>query len=250
MRWRCGSSRTAGRRSDLIRGLVLSRAYAMSSAHDGRSAAVDPDNRLLWRMNRRRLDAESLRDAMLAVAGTLIAMRRRARLAAGISARTPAAWARATSIRPSFRLARFRPEQEFVRTVYLPIIRSGPQAGPGELRNVFDFTQPGEFAGQRIVTTVPTQALFLMNAEFLKRRALELARQTVAVSGDDARLDDLWLRVLNRPITAAERADSTAFLAEVRNLDARARDPARRELRAWAELCHALLASNEFLVRL
>ena len=51
-----------------------------------------------------------------------------------------------------------------MRTVYLPIIRSGPQAGPAEVRNVFDFTQPGEFAGQRPVTTVPTQALFLMNA--------------------------------------------------------------------------------------
>ena len=59
----------------------------------------------------------------------------------------------------------------------------------------------------------------------------------------------LWLRVLNRPITAAERADSAAFLAEIRNLDPEA-DPASRELRAWAELCHALLASNEFLVRL
>ena len=46
-----------------------------------------------------------------------------------------------------------------MRTVYLPIIRSGPQAGPAELRNVFDFTQPGEFAGRRAVTTVPTQAL-------------------------------------------------------------------------------------------
>ena len=57
----------------LIRSLVLSRAYAMSSAHDSRSDAVDPDNRLLWRMNRRRLDAESLRDVMLAVAGTLTA---------------------------------------------------------------------------------------------------------------------------------------------------------------------------------
>ena len=57
----------------LIRSLVLSRTYAMSSAHDSRSDAVDPDNRLLWRMNRRRLDAESLRDAMLAVAGTLTA---------------------------------------------------------------------------------------------------------------------------------------------------------------------------------
>ena len=232
----------------LIRSLVLSRAYAMSSAHDSRSDAVDPDNRLLWRMNRRRLDAESLRDAMLAVAGTLTAC--------GGGPGLPLEYPENTGglekgdvNPPSFRLARFRPEQEFVRTVYLPIIRSGPQAGPAEVRNVFDFTQPGEFAGQRSVTTVPTQALFLMNAKFLKRRALELARRTTAVSGDRARLDGLWLRVLNRPITAAERADSAAFLAEVRNLDTGA-DPASRELRAWAELCHALLASNEFLVRL
>ena len=168
----------------LIRSLVLSRAYAMSSAHDSRSDAVDPDNRLLWRMNRRRLDAESLRDAWLAVAGTLTAR--------GGGPGLPLEYPENTGgLRkgdvnpPSFRLARFRPEQEFVRTVYLPIIRSGPQAGPAEVRNVFDFTQPGEIAGQRPVTTVPTQALFLMNARFLKRRALELARRITAVSGDD-----------------------------------------------------------------
>ena len=232
----------------LIRSLVLSRAYAMSSAHDSRSDTVDPDNRLLWRMNRRRLDAESLRDAMLAVAGTLAAC--------GGGPALPLEYPENTGglkkgdvNPPSFRLVRFRPAQEFVRTVYLPIIRSGPQAGPAEVRNVFDFTQPGEFAGQRATTTVPTQALFLMNAKFLKRRALELARRATAVSGDLVPLDDLWLRVLNRPITAAERADCVAFLAEARNLDTGA-DPATRELRAWAELCHALLASNEFLVRL
>ncbi len=88
-----------------------------------------------------------------------------------------------------------------------------------------------------------------MNAKFLKRRALELARRTKAAAGDRARLDDVWLRVLNRPITAAEQNDCIAFLAEVRDLDAGG-DSATRELRAWAELCHALLASNEFLVRL
>jgi len=232
----------------LIRSLVLSRAYAMSSAHDSRSDAVDPDNRLLWRMNRRRLDAESLRDVMLAVAGTLTACGGGPGLPLEYPENT-AGLGKGGVNPPSFRLARFRPEQEFVRTVYLPIIRSGPQAGPAEVRNVFDFTQPGEFAGQRFVTTVPTQALFLMNAKFLKRRALELARRTTAVSGDDARLDGLWLRVLNRPINAAERADSAAFLAEVRNLGAGAA-VASPELRAWAELCHALLASNEFLVLL
>ena len=232
----------------LIRSLVLSRAYAMSSAHDSRSDTVDPDNRLLWRMNRRRLDAESLRDAMLAVAGTLTACRGGPGLPLEYPENT-GGLKKGDVNPPSFRLARFRPEQEFVRTVYLPIIRSGPQAGPAEVRNIFDFTQPGEFAGQRAVTTVPTQALFLMNAKILKRRALELARQATSVPDDDLRFDDLWLRVLNRPITAPERVDAAAFLAEIRNLDT-GTDSASRELRAWTELCHALLASNEFLVRL
>jgi hypothetical protein len=97
------------------------------------------------------------------------------------------------------------------------------------------------------VTTVPTQALFLMNAAVLKQRARALARRTLAVAGDDARLAALWLAVLNRPITAAERADSLAFLAEVRTMSP-GTEAASRDLRAWAELCHALLASNEFLV--
>ena len=132
----------------LIRSLVLSRAYAMSSEHDSRSDAVDPDNRLLWRMNRRRLDAESLRDVMLAVAGTLTECRGGPGLPLEYSENT-GGLRKGDVNPPSFRLARFRPEQEFVRTVYLPIIRSGPQAGPAEVRNVFDFTQPGELAGQR-----------------------------------------------------------------------------------------------------
>ena len=72
---------------------------------------------------------------------------------------------------PGFRLNRFRPEQQFVRTVYLPIIRFGMQAGPGELQQRFDFTQPAEFAGQRATTTVPTQALFLLNSKLMKDRA-------------------------------------------------------------------------------
>jgi hypothetical protein len=235
-------------RKRLIRSLVLSRAYAMASAYNRRSEATDPDNRLMWRMNRGRLDAEALRDSMLAVAGTVIPRCGGPGLPLEYPENTGGLGKGGVNP-PSFRLARFRPEQEFVRTVYLPIIRSAPQAGPGEVRNVFDFTQPGEVAGKRAVTTVPTQALFLLNARFLKQRASELAQKTMAIASESARLDDLWLRVLNRPITAVERAESATFLAEVRDLDRRAA-PASRELRAWAELCHALLASNEFLVRL
>jgi hypothetical protein len=232
----------------LIRSLVLSRTYGMGSDHDARADAVDPDNHLLWRMNRRRLDAEAFRDAALAVSGELLPCHGGPGLPLEYSENT-GGLGKGEVNPPHFRLVKFRPEQSFVRTVYLPIIRSGPQAGPGEVRNVFDFTQPGEFAGRRAVTTVPTQALYLMNSSDLKQRALALARRVLADKDDGARLDRLWLRVLNRPITAEERAESAAFVAGLRGLDSMA-EPASRELGAWAELCHALLASNEFLVRL
>ena len=140
----------------------------MSSTHDSQASSVDPDNRLLWRMNRRRLDAESLRDSLLAVSGKLVACAGGPGLPLEYPENT-GGLGKGDVNPPSFRLTRFRPEQEFVRTVYLPIIRSAPQPGPAEVRNVFDFTQPGELAGQRSVTTVPTQALFLMNAKVLKQ---------------------------------------------------------------------------------
>ncbi|MES2788101.1 MAG: DUF1553 domain-containing protein, partial [Planctomycetota bacterium] len=232
----------------LIRDLVLSRAYQLSSIQEPMAIAVDPDNRLLWRMNRRRLDAESLRDSLLAASGKLLTSAGGPGLPLEYPENT-GGLSKGGVNPPNFRLAKFRPEQEFVRTIYLPIIRSAPQPGPGELRNVFDFTLPAEFAGQRAVTTVPTQALFLMNAQVLKQRAKELALQIISTNGDDARLNALWLRVLNRPITETERADTIAFLQDLRTLEA-GTDAAAIDLRIWSELCHALLASNEFLVRM
>jgi hypothetical protein len=236
-------------RKRIIRELVLSRSYAMASAHDGRIAAIDPDNRLLWRMNRARLDAETLRDAMLAVAGSLKPSGGGPGLPLEFRENTGGLGKGGVNP-PSFQLARFRPEQEFVRTVYLPIVRSYPQAGPAEIRNVFDFTPPGEVAGQRAVTTVPTQALFLLNAPFLKRRAAELAHETAPFVDPKSRLATLWIRVLNRPITAAESEDCLAFLDKIRQLKPGPHpEDAARDL-GWPDLCHALLSSNEFLIRL
>jgi hypothetical protein len=232
----------------LIRHLVLSRAYRMSSAHNTQANAIDPENRLLWRMNRRRLDAESLRDSLLAVSGSLIACRGGPGLPLEYPENTGGLGKGGVNP-PSFRLVRFRPEQQFVRTVYLPVVRSMPQPGPAEVRNVFDFTLPGELAGQRAVTTVPTQALFLTNAQVLKKQALELARRTTRLATTDTRLDYLWLLALNRPIMAVERAEAVAFLGEVRSLNT-AVDAASQEIHAWSELSQAVLTSNEFLVRL
>jgi hypothetical protein len=222
----------------LIRAIVLSRAYRMSSAHNAIAMSKDPENRLLWRMNRQRLDAEAIRDSMLAISGKL------ARSAGGtalplefpenVSSLSPKA-----VNPPAFNLKKMRPIQDFERTIYLPVIRTAAQPGSAKLRDVFDFTQPAQISGKRAETAVPTQALFLLNSDMLRTRATELANDlTRAESNTGARLETLWLRVLGRPITSTERDEANALLNSL---------PADK---AWIELTHALLASNEFLLRL
>ena len=220
----------------LIRSLVLSRTYGLDSADNDRARRADPDNRLLWRMNRFRLDAEALRDAMIFVAGQL----------------KPSAGGPAMPLEflenvggldpkdvnpPSFRLAKWRPGQEFERTIYLPVIRHAAQPAPVALRNVFDFAQPSQFTGKRAITAVPTQALFLMNSPIIKKHAAALAARMNQQADTSKRLDLLWLTLLNRPISETERRETVEFLAEAGD-------------KAWTELCHALMASNEFLMRL
>ncbi len=222
----------------IIRAIVLSRAYRMSSAHNAVAMSQDPENRLLWRMNRQRLDAEAIRDSMLAISGKL------ARSAGGTA--LPLEFPEnVTSLSPkavnppAFNLKKMRPIQDFERTIYLPVIRTAAQPGSAKLRDVFDFTQPAQISGKRAETAVPTQALFLLNSDMLRTRATELATDlTQTETNTGARLETLWLRVLGRPITSTERDDAVQFLESA---------PAKA---AWIELSHALLSSNEFLLRL
>jgi hypothetical protein len=220
----------------LIRSIVLSRAYRESSAHNAEAHAADPENRLLWRMNRQRLDAEALRDAMLAVSERL-------HPSPGGSAMPLEFPENVSNIDapdnpPSFSFKKWRPEQAYQRTIYLPVVRDRPQPGPAELRNVFDFTQPAELAGQRSITAVPTQALFLMNSSVVKKHGKELAARVKKGAADNGeRLTLLWLCALNRPITSEEKQEAEALLAASAGGD-------------WTGLCHAIVASNEFLMRL
>ena len=138
---------------------------------------------------------------------------------------------------PNFRFAKWRPVQEFERTIYLPVIRHGAQPGPAMLRNVFDFADPSQLTGKRPVTAVPTQALFLMNSPVVKKHAVALATRLGKESDESKRIELLWLTLLNRPITEMEQREAVEFLREAGE-------------NAWAELCHALLASNEFLMRM
>ena len=202
------------------------------------AAPTDPDNRILSRAHRPRLDAETIRDSMLAITGHLAASPRGPALPLEYPENVTSLSPKAVNP-PAFNLKKMRPIQDYERTIYLPVIRTAAQPASAKLRDVFDFVQPAVIAGKRPETAVPTQALFLLNSDLIRTRATELATLITQSSTDTpTRLADLWLRVLNRPITSTERTDSETFIASL---------PADK---AWMELCHALLSSNEFLLRL
>ncbi len=123
---------------------MLSRAYGLDSAHDPRNFEVDPDNALVWRMSKRRLEAEAVRDALLFVGGRLATGRR--------SGRPWRAWARGW---PSFVRVDGLDASDTHRSVYLPVVRDQVL----ESLALFDFADPSLVTGERATTTGPAQAL-------------------------------------------------------------------------------------------
>jgi hypothetical protein len=162
----------------LVKRIVMSETYRQSSLDRPDARAKDPENKLLWRQNRRRMDFEAMRDTMLAVAG---------RLEDGVEG-------------PPFQLSA-RPSVPR-RSVYAYISRE--QLSP-LLRN-FDFSNPEQHTPERQVTTVPQQALFLMNSEFVAEQARYVAER----SGMDVRA--LYRRALARDPTDRELELAQAFL--------------------------------------
>ncbi len=229
-----------------VRRMVLSRAYQMASTPDAAATAADPDNRLLWQMPRRRLSAESLRDAILSASGQLDPGRGGPSLGlelpdniSGLGGNiNPATWAGKVPESVSRR-----------RTIYFPLKRERPQ-GDLEILSTFDFPHPSEITGARPETTVATQALFLMNAPFVKTQARHLAeRLAKEEAGDErARINRLYLLTVNRPADAGAIETAMTFIDDcTRDLSAPARENARTE--AWTQLCHAVLGFNNFLFR-
>jgi hypothetical protein len=239
----------------LIRELVLSRTYRQSAEVAGASRlaiATDPENRLLWRMSPRRLDAEMLRDAVLAVSGELKPCTGGPALAPefieNVGGLNP------TDVNPiSFSLSKFRDDQRSVRTIYLPVVRSSEQKGPAEVLNFFDFAQPARLTGDRPTTSVAAQALYLLNGPLLKDAAQELATKLLAdttLTTDDARISVLYVRSLGRPPTPEEVIAAGEFISSRDRSTITEQSGATDKLGAWPLLVHALLTSNDFLFRL
>ncbi|MBO0699008.1 MAG: DUF1553 domain-containing protein [Zavarzinella sp.] len=215
----------------LIRRLVTSHAYQLGTAFDPKAFEADPDNALVWRMSPRRLDAECLRDAMLAISGQL-------------NVETPVGSVVAQSGEGPTGRPRFGGQgitqaindpRGTHRSVYLPIIREQlPEA-----LSLFDFPDPNGVAGERPVSTVPAQALYLLNNPFVIRQAEFAADRLRASSGTDAdKVKRAYETFFARPPSEQEERAATEFLTSyAKRTTSRA---------AWTAFAQALFASAEF----
>ncbi len=180
----------------LVRSIVLTRAYRMSSGVAAENLSVDPDNRLVWRHNPRRLDAEEIRDATLAAAGQLDLSRTKGSPAMDL---------------PVIELANNGPQARRLaaaaaasrhRSVYLPLLRG---LTPNSLA-VFDFAEQGMVTGGRDTTMVGARALYLLNDPFVRVQSEAFAVRLLRSAGlsDTERIDLAFRIALGRSATAAE----------------------------------------------
>lgn len=220
----------------LVRSIVLSRAYQLGSGHDSAADEVDPDNRLVWHQAPRRLDAEAIRDAMLAASGKLDL--------------APAPNSYVFTIGDSYIGKGVKPEsfteyESLKRSVYLPIVRDCVP----EVLDLFDFAEPSLVVAARDVTNVPSQALYLMNNPFVREQAGALAKRVLGLPGDEAkRIESAYRFALGRGATAAEIDRAREYVAgQSKGLEtAKSGDKAKANELAWTTFCQALFACAEF----
>ena len=227
----------------IVREVVLSQTYRSSSAHDVKSYETDPENRWVWRMNRRRLEAETIRDSVLFLTKTLDATRGGPTLPLDIPGNLN------TGKPVEFRDDAKMPEELLRRrTVYLPVLRKS-QHRSLDILNLFDFPDVNQVNGARNMTTVPTQALYLLNSQFLRDQARRLSDLSAEHAIDaNRRVDWLIERVLSREANPADRARAAEFIAAFSSeLSKAGKSGAEAAQEAWARYSHSLLVSNEFL---
>lgn len=218
----------------LHRLILNSSTYQQSSVPSSDALARDPENRLFGRADVRRLDAEEVRDALLAVSGrldrmpggTLLKVKNRGYLFDHTS--------KDLTDYTSYR-----------RSLYLPVIRNNLY----DLFQLLDYPDAAIPSGDRTATTVAPQALMMMNSEFVMQSAADLAARLLDVPGDDdSRLGRMNAIAYGRKATADEVTASQSFLLDVeKSLATTEPDAAKRRRQAWNILCHTAVAANEFI---
>ncbi len=214
----------------LVRRIVVSRAFRLSSMHQPQAHEIDPENRLLWRAHRRRLDPESLRDAILFAANQL-----------------DFGWTdstvnylgdQATAVGKNEN----RRRTDFpCRSVYLPMIRNDLP----ELFEAFDFADPHATTGARPETSDPTQGLFLLNDEMVIKAAEAFAARLLEQDETTTRMVTLFQRAIGSEPTDEEITSVSNFvrITEERLTKEGAERPQHR---AWTMACHAVFSLSRF----
>ncbi len=185
----------------LIREIMLSRTYQLSTEFDEENFEVEPDNTLLWRANRRRLEVEALRDSVLLISGEMNSDRPMASPVNEFS-RNQLINARNKQIKPW-------EVKETYRSVYVPVIRNEAN----RFFETFDFPESSETHGARDETNVATQALFLMNSDFVQAHSRTAAERLISKETSEAeRVSRVFQEVLSREPTRAEIEQALAFI--------------------------------------
>ena len=218
--------------------ILMSTVYRQSSEQANPTArAADPENKLLWRMNLLRLEAEALRDSILSASGSLdltiggppVLLQMRSDGLETVSPKETAA-------------------NQNRRSVYLLARRTYPLTMLG----LFDFPVIDANCTRRVPSSTPLQALTLMNDEFVVQSAEQMAQRAIKSAGDGAadakKIEALYSIALLRMPTEAEIRISEEHLKKQQELFAQANvTPGEADRRAFDTLSQALLSSNEFL---
>jgi hypothetical protein len=228
----------------LHRMILLSAIYRQGAAFDTEKAKTDPDNRLLWRMRPRRLEAEVLRDALLVAGGVMY------RKTYGPAFKPPISADAMVARNLQNPYPQNIPEgpEDRRRSVYM----FHKRVIPYPLFQVFDAPDAQQCTGRRNVTTVAPQALALLNDPFTRIRAGDFANRLLKEAGGDpaAVIDRAYRLAFSRPPTEAERGAGVEFLAQ-QNRERSARDSkqARDEIwrQALTDYCQVLFGLNEFI---
>ncbi|NBU41157.1 MAG: DUF1553 domain-containing protein [Planctomycetia bacterium] len=211
---------------EMHRLVLASSTYRMASTHPREAAAlgIDPENRLLWKFPPRRLEAEEIRDALLATTE---------RLERGLGGKTvPLRNRQFVFNHTSVDHTKY---DSLRRAIYLPVIRNNLYT----LFEQFDFPDPTMPTGSRAATVVAPQALFMLNAPLVMDSAATWARALIAREGTDAdRVRAAYEAAYARPPTEVETTRALAFLRD---------SAADGTERAWSLLCQGILAANEFV---
>lgn len=214
----------------LVRQIILSRTYQQSTEYDAAKWERDPENKLLWRANRKRISAESIRDAILAAGDQLDLTSMESPVAGlGTLVTVNVATDQGVKIQESTR-----------RTAYQPIIRSELTS----VLRVFDFADPDFSTGERAKTNVPAQALWMLNGDFVTQQSALIVNHSFKTSYSTVseRIENLTKLILGRPPTIDEARISQTFI-DAKLLDV---EDEEDEKAVWQEFVHALIASTSF----